>query len=168
MELTNSMEPYPWETNKRLATHKFNNILWNPKIHYHVHKGLQLVPVMNQMNPDHTTSSYFSKIQFNTVLQPTSYMILTVLSFGLSHQNLVCILLLSHSYYMPCPYHNPLLNHYNYVSWRVQVMKLLSLWSSPNVKNQISGLYKTIHITVVLYWTNMYNFLNVSHCNWSV
>jgi hypothetical protein len=47
------------------------------------------------------------------------------LSFWLSHQYTICIPLLPHSCYMPCPSHLPWLYHSNYTWRRVQVMKLI-------------------------------------------
>jgi hypothetical protein len=44
-------------------------------------------------------------------------------SFWLSRQYPICIPLLSHSCYIPCPPHPPWLGHSNYTWRRVQVMK---------------------------------------------
>jgi hypothetical protein len=52
-------------------------------------------------------------------------------SFWFSHHYPICIPLLTHSCYIPCPSHPPWLDHSNYV-WRgVQVMKLFIMQFSP-------------------------------------
>jgi hypothetical protein len=54
-----------WEVTSCSATQECPNILWNHKIHYHIHKNPLLAPIQRQINPAHTAPSYLSTIHFN-------------------------------------------------------------------------------------------------------
>jgi hypothetical protein len=62
-----------WEDANCAATRELPSILWNPKVHYRLHKSLPPVPILSQVNPIHTIPSYLSKINFNIVHPPTSW-----------------------------------------------------------------------------------------------
>jgi len=49
-------------SNIHSESQEIHRLLWNPKVHYRVHKGQPLAPILSHMNPIHTFPPYNLKI----------------------------------------------------------------------------------------------------------
>jgi hypothetical protein len=123
------MKLSPWEAANCAATQKLPRILWNPKVHYRVHKSPPLVPILRQIDPVHSISSY---LRYILILFTHLRLVLPSGLFPSGFPINILYVFLPHSSYMPCQSHPHWLDHSNYICRRVQVMKLLIMQSSPS------------------------------------
>jgi hypothetical protein len=88
---TNSMEHSPsWEANRSSATQESPRILWNPKVHYRIHKSLSITcpypeSDLSSSCPPSLPQSHFSKIHFIIILSSTPGSIMWSPSFRCPH-----------------------------------------------------------------------------------
>jgi hypothetical protein len=62
----NSMEQSPsWQANNSSDGQEIPRILWNPRLHYCVHKNPPLVPIMSLLGQIHMFTPYFFKKYFD-------------------------------------------------------------------------------------------------------
>ena len=124
--LTHSIQQSPpWEDNRFSASQEIPHILWNPRVHYLIHKCPPTVPILSQLDPVHTHTSHFLKIHLNIILLSMPGSPKWSLSFRFPHQKPVHAYSLSHTRYMPRPSHFSRFYYPRNIGLAVQIIKLL-------------------------------------------
>ena len=159
-----------WEANRFSASQKISHFLWNPKVHYHIHKCPPPVTILSQIDPVRAPTSHFLKIHLNIISHLR--LVFQMVFFPQVSPPKPCICL-SPLYVLHSPptsffsiYHP---NNFgeDYKSLRSSLCSFLhtifsntlSLRSSLSVSNQVSHPYKITGKIIVLY-ISIFKFLD--------
>jgi hypothetical protein len=63
----------PWDTDRPSTSQEIAHILWNPKVHCHIHKRTSPAPALIQINPDPASPPHFLNIHFNIIHTSGTY-----------------------------------------------------------------------------------------------
>jgi len=118
-------QSHSWEANRFSASQEIPCTLWNPKVHYRIHKYRPSFPILNHIDPDHTPSSHFLKIHLNIIYPFKPGSSKWSLSLMFPDQNPVYASPLPRTCYMPSQSHSSLLDHPSNTWWVLQVIKPL-------------------------------------------
>ena len=84
-----------------MRNRQLHRILWNQKVHYHIHNSPPVVSILRQINPVDILFSYVFKVLFNIILLYTFGSSKCHLSFTFSYSYLVSISPLYHKCHVP-------------------------------------------------------------------
>jgi hypothetical protein len=124
--LSYSMEQsLSWVANRFSASQEIPHILWNPNVHYRIHKYPPPVPIPSQTDPVHNPTPHFLKINLNIIFLSTPGSPKRSPSLRFPHQNPVYTSTLPHTPYMPHPHNSSRIYHPNNIGLGVQIIKFL-------------------------------------------
>ena len=83
------------------ASQEIPRISYDPKVRYCIHKCLPPVPILSQLDPDHTPTTHCLKIHLNIILPSTPGFPKWSISLRFPHQNPLYSSTLPHMCYMP-------------------------------------------------------------------
>ena len=129
MLLENKGQSPSWEANRFSASQEIPHILWNPKVHYRIHKCQSRVPILIQLDPVHTPTSHFLKIHLNIILPSTSGSSKCPFPSGFPTKTLYKSV--PYTCYIPRPSHSFRFDHPNNIWWAVQIIKFPTMYFSP-------------------------------------
>ena len=120
MEQSHSKEAYRFS-----ASQEIPHILWNPTVHYRIHKCSSPVPILSQLDPVNIPTSHFLKIHLNIILPSTPGSPKRSLSLRFPHHKCVYASPLPHTRYLPRPSHSSRFYPPHNIGWAVQIIKLI-------------------------------------------
>jgi hypothetical protein len=122
IQIRHSIQHSPSEANRFSASQEIPHILWNPNVHYRIHKCPPPAPILSQLDPVHTPKSHFPKFHLNIILPSTPGSPNWSLSLRFPHQNPAHNSILPHTRYMPRPSHSSRFYHPHNIGLAVEII----------------------------------------------
>ena len=136
-----------WEANRFSASQEIPRILWNPKIHYRIHKCPPPVPIRRQLDPVHTPTFHFLNIHLNIILPFTPGFPKWSFPIRFPQQQPVYAPPLIHTRYMPRPSRS---SSHRQQGTKIVICNLSALqnWSGAGLRTKKRNLLNTANTKI--------------------